>query len=497
MKKAIVFIVITLFSIFFGMETILAQSGFDEWRKKADQEFEAYQAKKDKEFQAYRDRVNAEFAEYMSRTWEKFPAFSAIPAPKSPEPVTPVVVEPEKKPTIDRLPFDNIKPLPPPTPRPQPIAPILLPDSEMPKVNVSESVKPFLFLFYNTECKVSLDDIHRFSLSDVSEQSITQAWKILSGSQYDGVVHDCLVLRDLLNLCDWGYLQLLKAMSEKFFGKTSNEAVLLQMFILTQSGYKVRIARTDNHLALLVPFNQTIYGYVYMNIGGVKYYVINKELKGQSFYICNQEFPKEQYFSWQTRHPHLTEQLTASKTFASILYPEMHVSIQANQNLIDFYNNYPVTSEWDVYTIAGLSETVKQMLYPMLQSAIAGKTKAEAAEMLLDFLQFAFDYQTDDKQFGYERPFFADENFYYPYNNCKDRAILYCILVKELLDLEVVLLHYPGHLTTAVYFPEEVSGDYLIIDGKKFVVCDPTYIGARIGMAMDQCKQEKAQVIKL
>jgi hypothetical protein len=70
-------------------------------------------------------------------------------------------------------------------------------------------------------------------------------------------------------------------------------------------------------------------------------------------------------------------------------------------------------------------------------------------------------------------------------------------LVKELLGLEVVLLHYPNHLATAVHFSENVNGDFLTVDGKKFVVCDPTYIGASIGIAMDNCKQAKVQVIKL
>jgi hypothetical protein len=318
----------------------------------------------------------------------------------------------------------------------------------------------------------------------------------LSEKKYDALIKDCITLRNQLDLCDWGYLLLLKTISETFFNKTSNEAVLLQMFILTQSGYKVRIARTDSRLALLVPFRQTIYGHVYMNIGGVKYYVINKELKGESFYICNQEFPQEQYFSWQTRHPKLAEKLNAPKTF-STSYPEIQTAIQTNQNLIDFYNNYPLTSEWNMYVLSNISETVKRTLYPALQNAIAGKTKTEAAQILLTFLQFTFDYQTDDKQFGYERPFFADENFYYPGNNCKDRAILYCILVKELLELEVALLHYPGHLTTAVCFPENVTGDYLMVDGKKFLICDPTYIGANIGMAMDSYKHSKAEVIRL
>jgi len=117
--------------------------------------------------------------------------------------------------------------------------------------------------------------------------------------------------------------------------------------------------------------------------------------------------------------------------------------------------------------------------------------------MILRYLQTSFDYQTDDQQFGYERPFFADENFFYPYNNCKDRAILYCILVNDLLGLEAVLLEYPSHLATAVHFPETVSGDYFMLGNKKFTVCDPTYIGASIGMTMPNLKNVPVEIVKL
>ena len=38
------------------------------------------------------------------------------------------------------------------------------------------------------------------------------------------------------------------------------------------------------------------------------------------------------------------------------------------------------------------------------------------------------------------------------------------------------------------------AGDYLIIDGKKFIVCDPAYIGASIGRAMNEYKNMSAKV---
>ena len=67
-------------------------------------------------------------------------------------------------------------------------------------------------------------------------------------------------------------------------------------------------------------------------------------------------------------------------------------------------------------------------------------------------MQTAFDYKTDGDQFGYEKPFFVDELFYYPYSDCEDRAVLYSYLVRTLMGLDVVLLEYPNHMATAVLF---------------------------------------------
>jgi hypothetical protein len=214
--------------------------------------------------------------------------------------------------------------------------------------------------------------------------------------------------------------------------------------------------------------------------------------------VCNLTFPKEQFFSLQIdTPPRFSLAQSNSKTFTTARNPQIQATVATNRNLIDFYNSYPITSDWNLYAHASLSETVKQDLYPELKTAITGKSQAEAANLLLNFVQFAFKYQTDAQQFGYERPFFGDETFFYPASDCEDRAILYSILVKELLGLEVVLLYYPGHLATAVHFNENIQGDYLMLGDKKFLVCDPTYLGADIGMAMSEFKQVKAKVVKI
>ena len=152
---------------------------------------------------------------------------------------------------------------------------------------------------------------------------------------------------------------------------------------------------------------------------------------------------------------------------------------------------------WDVYANASLSKEAKEQLYPKLRKLLSGKNELEKAELLLNWVQTAFEYKTDDEQFGGERSLFADETLYYPYCDCEDRSILFSVLVRDLLGLDVVLLHFPGHLATAVKFNSAVEGDYLDLNHGRFIVCDPTYINARVGMAMPNCLQQEVKVYTL
>ena len=86
---------------------------------------------------------------------------------------------------------------------------------------------------------------------------------------------------------------------------------------------------------------------------------------------------------------------------------------------------------------------------------------------------------------------------YYPYCDCEDRSILYSRLVRDLLGLDVILVFYPGHLATAVCFNTPVEGDYIELSGKRFTICDPTYIGAPVGMTMPNMDNKTAKVILL
>ena len=457
------------------------QQKYDEARKKAEEEYAAF-----------RKKANEEYAAAMQRAWERMNVKPAEEKPKEPTPPKPPAPPaPEAKPKTEPLPVEEVVPkqpdnIPPAIPAP----PVKAPEPAVPTMQ---------FAIYGTGCSVhtATEDL-TFKLTSTDEKGAAEAWKTLSQKKYDGMLHDCLAKRDEMHLGDWGYLSLLRTATEKLVGKGTNESVLLQMYLLAQSGYSVRLAKVNDKFVLLVPFNERIIGYSYTILDNQKYYLLTKG-NVKTIEVCNVGYPREQIANVVlTELPALTGQPQPKRTFSGHRFGTMKASIGVDKNLIDYMNDYPLLSgEWDIYAHAGLSDKVKADLYPALRSQIEGKSTTKAVFMLLDFVQYAFVYATDEDQFGYDRPLFGDESFFYPNNDCEDRAILFSILVRDLVGYDVALVHWPGHLGAAVAFPEEIDGAYYTLDGKRYTVCDPTYIGAKIGMIMPDLKDSPAKLIKL
>lgn len=57
--------------------------------------------------------------------------------------------------------------------------------------------------------------------------------------------------------------------------------------------------------------------------------------------------------------------------------------------------------------------------------------------------------------------------------------------------------NYPGHLATGVCFTVKIKEAGLLLSGKHYVICDPTYIGAPIGVTMPQMDNQEAKAILL
>ena len=495
---------LVVLSFLLAVNFVFAQSSADEFKSRHRTEFEKFRTEKRQEFKVFRDSVNALYGRQMRAPWKEIKAEPEKPVPPSPEPPTPIVADPDEEPSNDPLPFKSVSPLPKPLPHPVP----LLPNRETPKPQLTKREIPsiptpvstplFSFDFYGTSCEVPFNPHLKFSFRNIDENAVADAWDTLSSDESIPLVESLVGIRNNLGLSDWSYLKLVEKFANEVYHSNNNESKVLQMFLLTQSGYKVRIGRMAENIVLLVPSDNTIYNRMYLVLDGTTYYVTER-VKVGGIKVFNNEFPREQSFSLNfSQQPSLAFKNGGSRHIRSKHNAAIDMDVEVNHNLIDLYNEYPLLSgQWNMYASASLSTEVKKQLYPILLREIEGKSEQNAANILLHFVQTAFQYKTDDEQFGYERSFFPDETFFYPYSDCEDRAILYSVLVRDLLGLDVVLVHYPGHLATAVRFSEPVRGDYFNIDGNTFTVCDPTYINSNVGMAMPRYRNSDAEIIKL
>lgn len=476
-----------------------------ESQENAFKEFEEFKQQALQEYDDFRKKANEEYASFMAEAWKIFETQPAVDPPTRPKPTLPELVDNDPELTPKPSPRPNVGPVRVPDPvavpelsrpdqntmpeRPKPIEPI--------RPNAVPMTAAQNVYMYGSPFAFHLDNIHTATLKDASEKSVAKMWRQLSDPSNDYLIAECLQQRDARNLCDWAYVKLTQSVAEQQYGKGANEAVVLQMYLLTQSGYQVRIGRDDKgHLVLLIGSKEQIYLYKYFLLDGIRFYLIDRSFNKKGLSIFDHAFPRERSLSLDLTQPQLKVEKTVQRTLTSKRYPDVSIVVQTNSNLISFYNDYPLNSRWENYSKASLSDVVKESLYPALRQAIANKTELQAANILLNFVQTGLEYKTDDAQFGYERPLFPDESIYYPYCDCEDRSILFSCLVRELLGLEVVLLDYPTHIATAICFNEPANGDYFLLDGKKYIICDPTYIGANVGECAPKYKTIGPKIVR-
>lgn len=478
-------------------QDVLAQSReeFDAYAKRQREEFAKYKDERQAEFNRYREQYNREFAKYLRQAWKQVNPEEKVAPPPQPKPFVP-------KPVID----DDVKPLPV-VPKQMPILEIVKPKTvppapkpiviERPKEDRSQK-QIRLESFYGNDFTLRCSEVIKISVADNSQSSIAEAWEKVATAELDPLVYDCQQAREEYNFCDWMYYLFVKEVAHVATqtAEGSNEETLLIGYILAQSGVDFRFARNDGRLLLALPFDTQIYKYCYFSVGGKNYYVVEKDVR-TACYLMDRSFSKEaSVLTLRISSPmNIGYSGDGSKVLASKKYPEMRVELAGNKWLMEFYHSYP-RMDWIEYSLAPMSGGNTESIVEAFRPLIAGKSEQEAVNMILNFVQTAFTYGYDDEIWGGDRPFFADETLYYPYSDCEDRSILFSHLVRKLTAQDVVLLHYPNHLATAVRFSTDLPGDYVMVDGQKYLVCDPTGYKP-IGNAYDKFKSVQAKVIKI
>lgn len=495
MKKHLTFLLLFLFT------ACLSAQSLDDYQKKQQAEMQKFQKvhaegteQLRKEYANYISKRDAEWADYLRKEWEMFTVFSGKKAPLKPKPdVVPAYLPPTStpepifiSPTIPAI----VTPVIVPKPDTQPAKPICKPAED--EINVNKVSLDFYGRTFSIPYDVAMGSC---ALSDVSQNTISAFWEKASTCNYTPVVERLLKAKSELLINDYGYFELVQEFSNGLFSTNENAARLMSWFILVRSGYGIRVAFKDQQITLLVPVQQQIYAKSFMTVGTKQFYLF-PDINGGSFFTYDKDYSASaQILDLNIINSLNFVGLKAEKTLSfNFDHQTYNLRVAYDPNLIDFYKTYP-QADLSVFFNAATSTQAKQSLVEVLKPYTSQMDELKAANFLLHFVQTAFQYKTDDEQFGHEKFFFAEELFYYPYSDCEDRAVLFSYLVREIMGLKVVGLNYPNHVATAVCFNSDVIGDYLIYKNRKYIVSDPTFINAPVGQTMPQFKNVSPIVI--
>lgn len=442
------------------------------------------------EFEKKRAEYNQRFIEYLGRPWQSYKMEQNKPSPlPSPDPV-------------DLVPADDSKPIEVIKPK-EKFELIELPNDEDIDLTIRDipQTASHVFDYYGAQLKVELtkSEALQFKVGGSNERQVAQAMKYLTSSKkFMTLVDNCVALRERYNMCDWGYVMLTDKLAKSYYGESKrNESVMLRAFILTQTGYDIRIGHSNRGLELLVYSDDEIVG-LYVPINGRRFHLIASDINSDDFIRTYKESysDESQSCSMKIVSPQIfAENPANTRNIKSRL--GLNTVTTVNKNLMDFYNDYP-HCEWTVYAISGMSNELSEQVVESFRRQLTGLGKKESVERILNYVQTGFPYAKDSVQFNRERSLFPDESLYYPACDCEDRSILFAYLVHRLVGLDVIFLYYKDaiypHLTTAVNFKDNnVIGDYILYEGARYVMCDPTIIGygAPVGKQIDRYKSRK------
>lgn len=362
--------------------------------------------------------------------------------------------------------------------------------------------------FYGCMMKIHFDSHLRVKTTGTKESDIAEYLKKMSAndSYAQGLWDELTAIVDSYGLNEWGYYCLLRSVADNVF-TDNNDKVLFCFYMLRNEGnFKTKVARGKDSgaLSLLIAIDNRLEVYSYNffrfddNGGKVKYYTVfggNGNEPVYSYDFCKQDAEKRQMLLDFNKNLNMGR-CDIVRTLN--LTRDRQVTLPYNSSHIAYLNDVPMTM-FPIYFASPISIEAQNELTANLMKIRDGMSPYEFIDMLLHFVQNAFDYKTDDDQFGYEKYFYPEEVIAYPYSDCEDRAALFSWLVTTYTDAKVIGLQYEGHVATAVCFGDDfkTKGDAFTYGGKRYYVCDPTYINASVGMTMPQFIGKTPKVIKL
>jgi len=291
-------------------------------------------------------------------------------------------------------------------------------------------------------------------------------------------------IKNRLNLSDWHYYQLIRKVSQQIVPKEKDYwgYTYCKWFFLARSGFNPVLCTIDDKLLLYIKSNSTIYNIPIKIIGEKQYVCMN-------YHDYNHDIPIEKTtpqpiqtsfvekggdFNYMiAAMPDFPEEKYVNKTIAFNYKGEAAKhEIKVFPEIKEYFINYPVTDYRFQFNIP-MSKVTYSSLIPRLQATLKKKPKEEGVEYIMFLVRNALGFEADSLMYGREKRFSPEETLASEWSDCEDHAGLFFSLVREVYDLPMIVLSYPGHVNVAVKL-EKPKGKTILHNGSIYTICEPT-----------------------
>ncbi len=350
------------------------------------------------------------------------------------------------------------------------------------------------FEFYGQQINLSYEsDLVELSGVKFSEAEFTQFLKRQESKNFDQVLSQLQGLKGNLNLNDWMYFELMHRCIDQMLASGNDyEKTLLSYYLLAKSGYDSKITYLNHKMWLNVYTNDKLYEISTILLGNKNFVNLTAAINKQDDFadqIYLLEYPivdAKRAFSFDISSlPNLAARTKQVEVDFDFKGQPIHLEVKIDLNLIELINNYPIFDEVS-YLETPLSPTAIASLRPQLMTYMKDMNEETKMEFLVSITRMAFSYKEDYEAFGRNKPMIAEELFFHQYSDCEDRCALFYNLNKITLDLPLLVIALPDHLSIAVAMETEPTHVKNIIkyEGRNYYFCDPTgpfnahYIGS-------------------
>ena len=455
------FFCVLLFLFIFSAGLLCAQTDYQKWK-----------SEQERKFSEFREDENKRFAAFLEDEWKRFQAFKGIVFDETPK--------------LNEAPvFNTLSD-----------AGIETGDAAVYKLDETDSpsVEPLAgqggsdkFVFFGRELYWDKPDAPVFT-GRTGNREISAYWLKLSGAGLDTLAVWLADVAKQLKLDGWGTGVLASTLAAEIFPGQAISRRLACWFLMVKNGYDVRVGYNSSDIFLLVPAQNMLFDTPFFTIRGKNYYIhefTGKTALSGALYIYEETFDSSLHqlaFLPETQ-PELGNTILRRAYSFNFKGKKYSGELNFNKNLVEYYKTIPHTDS-RMYFRTNLSGPLLDSLQTEFAPLITDMNEQDKVQFLLTFVQTAFDYRTDQQQFGYEKWMLPEEALYYRYIDCEDRSILFTAIVRNMLGLSAIGLDWPGHIAAAVHFSGSVAGTYVPFSGSRYIICDPTYINADVGMVM-------------